>query len=297
MQKIVKILIPAVFVFLFIAMIIQQTPKTKKNLITKSLDSSLTADYGSGSEDLIVTGKKILTPGEYQYKKINVKKGFLTSTAKNPPKGIVLKAKEKIVIENDGIVDVSGKGYSGPDANSGGGPGTGLSLDYAGTGGSHSGQGGSADVSGKAVPAIYELTSQDESFGSSGGIGTQVEGKGGAGGGFIALIAPEVTVDGKVIANGKLGSKSGGGGAGGKIVIIAEKIIINGQVSANGGIGGTSQIQGAGGGGGGTIIFSNQFTGKGKIEVSGGKGGNSLDIYTGVRGGNGSQGNVYIGNG
>ncbi len=251
-------------------------------------------DYGKGEQDLVITDGKIYTPGNYDYKSIIIDGGVVTIDSPNGGRGeLILRAREGIIIKNSAEINLSKKGYGGltsekKESN------TGLVFDLAGGGGSHGGLGGSGNCIKKENTKIYSFNDINESFGEGGGIGSEIDkGKGGDGGGFIKLIAPEITIDGKIISNGGDGLETGGGGAGGKIVLLSGKINLNGSVKANGGQGGTSLFQGGGGGGGGIVVFSVPLREEG-VFVDGGAGGKAKDYYSGCGGSSGEKGKILL---
>ena len=251
-------------------------------------------DFGEGEEDLVIIDGKIYLPGEYDYKSLIIEGGVvIVEVSDNNQAELILRAQEKIVIKEGAGIDLSGRGYEGLNSEIKEENLTGLSFDYAGGGGSHGGAGGFGSCIERNSPKSYGFNNIDKSLGAGGGIGTKVsDGRGGNGGGFIKLIAPEIIIEGELLVNGEDGVERGGGGAGGKIVLLANNIILNGSIFAKGGIGGTALFQGAGGGGGGIVIFNVPFAGKGLIEVGGGEGGKALDYYSGCPGGNGEDGKI-----
>jgi len=252
-------------------------------------------DYGNGKEDLVITDGKIYTPGNYDYKSIVIDGGTVTIDSPDGGKGeLFLRAKEKIVIKSGAEINLSKKGYGGlssekKESNAG------LVFNLAGGGGSHGGLGGSGSCTKKDSTKVYGFNDNNESFGEGGGIGSETnKGTGGDGGGFIKLVAPEITIDGKVISNGGDGLETGGGGGGGKVVLLSGKINLNGSIEVNGGQGGTSLFQGAGGGGGGVVVSNVSLRGEG-VFVDGGAGGKAKDYYSGCSGSNGDKGKILLG--
>ena len=274
------------FVFLIIIIIIISffTINQKKEI-----------DFGKGEEDLVITEGKIYAPGGHDYNSITIESGTVTigDISGDNRGGLILRAQEKIVIKEGAKIDLSGKGYEGLNSEIKKENLTGLNFDYAGGGGSHGGTGGFGSCIERDSIKIYGFNNTDKSLGAGGGIGTRVsDGQGGNGGGFIKLVAPEIIIEGELLANGENSIERGGGGAGGKIVLLANNITLNGSIFAEGGIGGTALFQGAGGGGGGVVIFNVAPEGEGLIEVAGGEGGKALDYYSGCPGGDGEDGKV-----
>lgn len=294
-MKINKYIIAIIFVSIFIILLVNPFVWLKKSEKKKEEKTSpISFNFGSGKEDLAISSDENLRPGSYEYKSVILEKGTIGVEDSGRGQGkLILVAQEKIVIKKEAKINLSGVGFKGaPSENKG--EGAGKNFDFAGGGGSHKGSGGLGDCSKKDTSKTYGSSNGDESFGSGGGVGIKNNnGRGGNGGGFIKLIAPEIIIEGEVLSNGGNGQGSGGGGAGGKIVILGNKVNLRGKILANGGDGGTSQIQGAGGGGGGIIIFNVKPEGNGIFKVSGGKGGSALDIYTGCNGSDGENGQIY----
>lgn len=266
------------------------------SIIYLIVNQSSRIDYGRGEKELVITAGKIFTPGVHDYKIITIENGVVTVDITDSKQGeLILRAQEKIIIKKNGQIDLSAKGYRGLSSGEEFKGLSGLKFDLAGGGGSHGGEGGYGCCVQIKSTESYGFTDSGPSFGQGGGIGIKMdEGKGGDGGGFIKLVAPQILIDGKIIANGADGLKTGGGGAGGKIVLLAEKITLNGLIKAQGGAGGTFWFQGAGGGGGGIVILSTPFHGEGPIKVDGGKKGKATDYYSGCHGGEGKTGKVFL---
>lgn len=273
-------------------------PQTKESINSRTEVGTYKAkalndsDFGAGTEELVIKNDQAFKSGVYEYKSFLLESGNLTINNQGPAK-LVIKARDKITIKNEAKIDLSGRGHGNDgEANEI----KRIDSKYAGGGGSHGGAGGTGDCLNNNKAQNSELLPDSESYGGSGGVGDKDRnGVQGSGGGFIELIAPEVVIDGEIVANGEDGTESGGGGAGGKIVILSNKILLSGKLSATGGSGGSSQIQGGGGGGGGIVTLNKNYHGKGTLEVAGGRGGQALDIYTGCNGGNGDLGKIFIG--
>ena len=117
----------------------------------------------------------------------------------------------------EGNLSVSSMGYS-----AGAGPGKGLKGAHGGGGAGYAGYGGNgANTSGSAPYGSYYLATSAAWLKGSGG-GASRYGTGGAGGGRLKLVAPEIMHYGYVSADGQVGGdKGGGGGSGGSIVFNA----------------------------------------------------------------------------
>jgi hypothetical protein len=167
-------------------------------------------------------------------------------------------------------VHANGTGY-GP----GSGPGAGSHGQNPKGGGSHAGWGGANPL----AVASGSVTSPT-SWGSGGGNGSGSMSPapyGGAGGGAVRLnVTRQLTVDGRISANGTDGGVNSGGGAGGSVWLTVGTLAGTGTISANGGAGNGT----AGGGGGGRVslqLNTNLFSGSvtafgGAGSVAGGAG-------------------------
>ena len=141
----------------------------------------------------------------------------------------------------------------------------GVSLGGHGSGGSHSGRGGSPKSRwlrpNEAKPVGNPVTPLES--GGNGGDGTS-SGSGGKGGGSIKIVSTQCEIEGIIQANGidAQVSKSGGGGAGGSIQVDCQQFSGRPVLEANGGRG-----DGEGGAGSGGRISVNYQTGSLNGEV------------------------------
>lgn len=280
-------LVSLVFLLFFFLVLLIPLPAQDKPINTQQINIEQ-IDYGKGSEAYVTNQDSLLTSGSYEYKSAEINHKLATSKLITNV-SLSIKATQKIVIGKSGVIDLSESGYkTGQSSNH-----DGISYEFAGGGGNAGGIGGSGSCTENKKTNLIDQNNIDISFGGAGVLGIKNnQGLGGNGGGYLLLVAPEIIIDGGLLANGANGIKTGGGGGGGKIVLLTEKLVINGLVSAQGGTGGNSFIQGAGGGGGGIVIISSQWNGNGSINVSGGKGGSALDIYTGCDGQTGADGYI-----
>lgn len=100
---------------------------------------------------------------------------------------------------------------------------------------------------------------------------------GGDGGGVVVLRARDLTIAGRVSANGQEGPHAeydaGGGGSGGGILLHARQLTITGDVAAEGGKGGKGwEVGGAGGGGRIKIAAEQILVDEDALQVSAGQG-------------------------
>jgi hypothetical protein len=240
-------------------------------------------DIGSGGSqfDLIVRGKGAVW------------------TSLNPPifHNVTIASNSFYYLSNQATISVSGSATvqsgggiiadgAGSPMNSGTGAGR-LFGTGGGGGGGYGGYGGSGITSsGAVIPTggmTYGIAVQPQGPGSGGG-GNTFTNFGGSGGGFIRLaVTGNLSLDGRISADGRPGNGIGGGGSGGGLWISAANFLGSGIVSANGG---SASPSGGGGGGGGRIAITtspgtNGFTGT--ISASGGSGftrGGAGTIYT-----------------
>lgn len=194
-----------------------------------------------------------------------------------------------VVIQSGAAIHLDGTGTvttgAGGIANSSG-------IYYSG-GGGHGGYGGSA-LGGNYYGSISSPTTAGSKGGGNGSFPIPT---GGLGGGALRLtVNGSLTNDGRISANGKIGSgQNAGGGAGGSVWLTLGKFYGSGLISANGGPG---ILPGGGGGGGGRIAItcnSNFFTGG--ITAYGGSGtsyGGAGTIYLQT---NPNIGTVFVDNG
>ncbi len=223
----------------------------------------------------------------------------LTALPWNGTTGGVLAFQSDGTVTVNGTIDMNGKGYRGGagsrradghsgqqgesytnigatcstngcnvKANNGGGGGSGGVFASGSGGGSGAGfaSAGTNAPTGASIPGnLYGATTPGTLFmGSGGGSGYEdgagaVAGNGGNGGGLIMIIAPTVTVNGTVTAQGAGGvtttSYGGGGGSGGSVYVEAttatfgtNKVLATGGPAGNsggaasGGVGGTGRI-------------------------------------------------------
>ncbi len=184
-----------------------------------------------------------------------------------PKSGTLFIHANTVHVETGGAIDGN---YAGNDPR-----GKGHDSYKNSAGGGHGGKGGRGTVgasSGENVGQAFGSPSTYESF--MGGASGEANGGGVFGGGGIFIEAEErLTLDGDILSNGKTPPGSytyTGGGAGGGITISSPEITLNGKLSANGGNGGYY----AGGGGGGMVkIFYEELLGNltGHISVLGGR--------------------------
>ncbi|KAK3724602.1 hypothetical protein QZH41_005193 [Actinostola sp. cb2023] len=158
-------------------------------------------------------------------------------------------------LENGGRLVIDGTGYSNET-----GLGKGNTVNNAGTGAGHGGQGGAftANVNG-GVP--YGSIYRPLHFGSGGGNG---QGRGGSGGGMLHWkIGQEIELDGLITLRGMNGTGvNSGGGSGGSILIECTNITGYGEINVQGGDG---NGQGSGGSGGRIAVhirFRHKYAGK-----------------------------------
>ena len=199
-----------------------------------------------------------------------------------------------LTIESGGLINVSGKGYSGGDHSEDNGTGYGLggggeSIGEGGGGGGYGGQGGEGYYDENNEGITYGSVSNPADLGSGGGSGdgrNQSENNTGIGGGLVILnILDNLTINGQILADGTEGLTGtssylfdgSGGGSGGTISINTSILGGIGNITSVGGDGG-EDIEGShngGGGGGGRIkvnldVNISGFTGQ--TNVSGGTG-------------------------
>ncbi len=158
-----------------------------------------------------------------------------------------------IFIEANGSINVDGKGFAGGTGSyaTGNGPGGGSIMSGAGYGG--------AGVNGMTVvfqSNTYGSVTLPLDPGSGGSGGSQVNSRGGAGGGAVCITSVHVVVNGRISADAgpTVGVAHNGGGSGGGINISCVTITgTNGAITANAGNPQGDFVNCGGGAGGGRI--------------------------------------------
>lgn len=284
-----EIIFGALFAILTISVVLLPQliiKRGKVNLTTLHIKSD-EMDFGEGTESVVISEDRVMEPGEYEFRSLEIKAATLSVSSESPVAGIVIRANEKIVIDENAAIKLDGMGYFSSENDE-------AVYEYAGGGGSSGGAGGSGSCIGSVVPKPSLTADLSIEYGSAGGIGLKTVGIAGRGGGYVQLVAPEIIIKGTISADGLPGVEAGGGGGGGKIVILANNLAIDGRISVNGGKGGSGQIQGAGGGSGGVVILNHNHADNVDISLNGGMGGQALDLYTGCSGKNGSSGQLVV---
>jgi hypothetical protein len=205
--------------------------------------------------------------GVYYFDKLivgnNVSLNLISDSNSVSSPGVIFNISNNFSLGTGAYINGKGLGFI---SNTGTGKGdTGLTAVDAGGGGAHGGNGGSAESNGVEQPANggikYGEQTRPLTLGSGGG--NSGEGAlGGNGGGAIAILSPNgtININGTIDVSGTdglTGSPGGGGGAGGSIFIVAQSCTIAGILNANGGNGGDSTVDGGGGGGGRIAILVN----------------------------------------
>lgn len=182
---------------------------------------------------------------------------------------------QNIIIEANSSVNVVGRGYPGGlSADDSGLSDRGLTQNFAlgavqDAGGSFGGLGGR--WSGQPTNSVYGSVTDPNDFGSGGGA--RGGAPGGDGGGWIALQASSIVVDGIIDASGNVGSGNvAGSGSGGTVNLKTTTLTGSGIIRANGG------ANQAGGGGGRISVNYGSSLGylPSQFEVDGGQGNFSI---------------------
>jgi hypothetical protein len=184
----------------------------------------------------------------------------------------------QLTVDATSSIDVSAKGYAGGVVSgygygltTGGAPGS-----VARSGGSYGGRGAVYD-GGPSNP-IYGSLTDPVGLGSGGSIGCSNSYRGGRGGGWVALKATAILLNGSILANGEAGvGCQAGSGSGGTVNIRTSTLSGTGTIAANGG------LNEVGGGGGRIAVRYSDLSAMNTagIQALGGHGGN-------VSGGNGT---------
>ncbi len=218
---------------------------------------------------------------------------------------LVIVGTTSIAVNGAGTIDVSshvnpvvrGAGAAtscaGANSPSGGGGGAGGSYSQGG------GSGGSGNGGTGGTPNATLVVSVRG--GCPGGNGAGGGGAGGFGGGAVDLIAPSISVDGMIAANGAggrggaaSGKGGGGGGSGGAIVLDTQGLTFNGsgRLMAQGGGGGEGAANSSDGG----DASDPSLAEIGTVANGGSGGGNGGDGGDGAAGGAGDPGGSGSGN-
>ena len=228
---------------------------------------------GSGY-NLTITGGAVVTPpvgvGAGTISNLLIDTGGILTQSSAGHGNVNLTIQGDALIGPGGGIVVDGDGFGG----SGGGPGAGsmTNVNSGGSGGGYGGAGG-ASASGTPGGSIFGSMQQPTSLGRGGGLLPIVPNLSAGGGAIQLFVNGNLTVSGRISANGDNGILNYGGGSGGSIWLTVGTIAGNGLISANGGAG--QPFAGGGGGGGRIAIYygTNDFTGM--TTASGGKGANN----------------------
>ncbi len=195
---------------------------------------------------------------------LTVKSGAVLTQLAGSAESLTVKSAGELAVEAGGVIDVSGKGYSGSQTYPGTGPAGELS------GGSHLGEGGvHNNPAGQTYGSVY--TPREAGAGGQGD---------GPGGGVVKIEAGILDVNGAIRANGVAQDRAG---AGGSIWAVAGEVRGTGSFEAAGANCGNYK----GGGGGGAIAI--EYV-SGTVQYSlNAKGGTSTDP-----GRYGGAGTVYL---
>ena len=305
-QRVKPIIIPLLFITLIILVLI--TPESKQQNIQKQpnlMKVSLQALFPSGiqyvnvSTDSTISTDTSMPAGIYEYRNFDLQKGKLTLNAADFGGKIEITAAQKITIGKDAVIYLTGSGSKGALAGTkAAGLLAGINYQLAGGGGGNITGGGDGDCRVKKVAISIPAMTKEvvESGGSGGGVSEKNKTDiGGYGGGILYLIAPEIEIQGKIVADGSDGIGAGGGGGGGTVVLYSNNISIDGTISLKGGRGGTAFVQGGGGGAGGILVTYKPLNpAYDLINLSGGMYGKALDLYSGCDGTKGADGAIIL---
>ncbi|MDD5449560.1 MAG: SpvB/TcaC N-terminal domain-containing protein [Candidatus Omnitrophica bacterium] len=267
------------------------------------VDESAAFDLGDSSDgELSITSGTVVIKETKNYTNVYVgPDATLTCDAWNSSTGtggeLIIKCKGVVNIE--GKIDVSGKGYRGGTIT-GGSAYQGES--YSGSGGISyvkNGGGGGGGQQGQEEGWYCGDGGGGGGYGTAGNNGGEDRGGAGQGGDIYGNEQMDILYLGSGGGGGgsfnAAGAVDGGGGGagGGAVKITAHSIIIKGSISAagaNGNSAGGSSAGGGGGGSGGSIfLMSNNVALAGDLRVNGGGGGNG-----GRQGGSGGKGRIKV---
>lgn len=215
---------------------------------------------------VVVTNQAVCYPSEdLKLARLQMSPNSILTHLTGQP-GMRLEIAGDFLIADGAQVTADGKGYS---VFADGGPGFGVPLDWAGSGGGHGGLGGRSRT-GSEGGVHYGSMLQPTALGSQGGAGSG--GAGAAGGGAIRLlVSGRLHVDGRLSANGlNASADNAGGGAGGSLWLTVGALSGKGVIQVDGGAG--EWVEGGGGAGGRVAVYygTNDFEGSLTASGSGG---------------------------
>lgn len=219
--------------------------------------------------DLIINGITQTLNGLHTYDNVQIINGgilYVTAYDGSLDTGMLEIHANNILVDATSQINADARGFRGQyNALPGEGPGGGLGIGFSGPGAGYGGRGGSSFY-GNIHGSIYgTLSGPDIEKGSGGGASDYfgAYGRGGNGGGLIALYANTITINGIISSNGDIGVAGAGqhgsaGGSGGGILIGGNLVTFTGTIRANGGPGSDSIVHpdpryGGNGAGGGRI--------------------------------------------
>ncbi|MEM4722025.1 MAG: Ig-like domain-containing protein, partial [Candidatus Methanomethylicaceae archaeon] len=247
-------------------------------------------------KNLRIIGTAVTINGYHRFRNVELLNGAVLThpeTTMTSEYGINLEL-WTLTVDSSSSINVDGRGYLGGNREGNDCSGQTISNTNGSTyrsGGSYGGLGGAYDGTPNPVYGNFVMPFDLGSGGSCGGTSYA----GGDGGGRIQIKAINVMADGKISANGLIGSGwQAGSGSGGSIYLIANTLSGNGLISSNGGaheVGGgggriaihyidlstknANQIQALGGqgssrlGGNGTVFLKNISESGGTLVVDG----------------------------
>jgi hypothetical protein len=243
-------------------------------------------DYGDGSDGSISWTSNQSQSGVFQATDVTI--GSDTTISVGSPGGLVIFAQDSITVQSGATINASGvgapgggggsavgSGYSQCQYGDAGGPGVnGELIGGGGNGGRDTADGGGSNVGTLPPQNIEEYIFLGYMIGvannaginiaasGSGGEGGSFEtgGNGGNGGGCVALVSPNITVDGTAtidvsgqngetpgdaFSGDEAGASGGGGGAGGAFLAYGQSpSVTSSEIDASGGAGGNGGVGG-----------------------------------------------------
>ena len=193
-----------------------------------------------------------------------------------------LELAQNLSVDATSSIDVSGRGYTGASGGFGRTwPNVTTGGSYNGAGGSHGGRGGAHDSVGDSGPTYGSLFDPNLPGAAGGQYSNGTCNPCNAGGGIVRIVAANINLDGKVLANGANSSNSGG--AGGSIRIDVNSLSGAGEIRADGG----PTHHAAGGGGRIAVYYETLTLDPAKILAPGG-------LHSGSPTRTGAAGTVYL---
>jgi len=237
------------------------------NIRTPQLIGDTTTQVSStnilGGDVVLHGGSVTMSAGAISVDNLTLESGVTLTHATGGK--VSVNATNNLTIDSTSSINADGKGYNVVTAGTGTTwNGTTSGGSFANTGGSHGGLGAQNNTANAVAPVYGNLFDPNEPGGAGGDPSGACCTNGGPGGGIIRIAAKNVSLAGRLQANG---TQNNTGGAGGSIRVDAETISGAGDMHADGGTGNSNA---AGGGGRIALYFNSNSIPTAKITALGG---------------------------